>query len=44
MNRFRSRLLLLCALLTAIALAGCGQKGKLYLPDQDRPASLNQPG
>ena len=30
---------LLMALLAAIVLGGCGQKGPLYLPDRERPAA-----
>ncbi len=35
-NRFKllSRLLLVALLLGSTLLAGCGQKGALYLPDQ----------
>ena len=34
-----SRKLVICAALTALlALAGCGQKGELYLPE-DQPAT-----
>jgi len=35
-NRFR--LSLIAAVCAVLALAACGKKGPLYLPDQPRPA------
>lgn len=32
------RLSLIVAVCAVLALAGCGKKGPLYLPDQPRPA------
>jgi predicted small lipoprotein YifL len=30
---------LLCALLMLVAMSGCGQKGPLYIPQQEVPAA-----
>ena len=45
MNKFKNtrvcshvRAMLAAGLLLAIALAGCGQSGPLYLPDAEEPA------
>lgn len=38
-----SRSLLVAATLLSLALAGCGKKGQLYLPDTPRPAQTGAP-
>jgi predicted small lipoprotein YifL len=39
-NRLPARLLCLVLVFTGIGLAGCGQKGPLYLPDE-QPQKLH---